>query len=52
MTTTHYIPPADQEMFRMGRKELKQIAAGKSARAKAAQAELDRRTANKKRARS
>lgn len=51
MTST-YIKPASEEMFRLGKVELKQIAAGKSARAKAAQAELDRRTANKKRARS
>ena len=41
------IPAHDPAMLRMGGKELKALASGKSAAAKRAQAEIDRRKANK-----
>jgi hypothetical protein len=42
-----YIAPADARLFKLGKKELQTIASGKSKDSAAAQAELDRRKANR-----
>lgn len=52
MTTATYIPPANPDLFKLGKKELQQLAAERSKRGRQAAAELDRRAQNRKLARS